>query len=73
MLKEHQENYKDEVLNLAIDTVKDALLSDNVPHTIKLGYVQTALKYSGALTEKVEITKKEESVNLEELYKQFDI
>lgn len=73
MMKEHQNNYKDEVLDLAIDTVKDALLSDDVPHTIKLGYVQTALKYSGALTEKIEVNKKEEPLNLDELYKQFNI
>lgn len=73
MLQEHKNNYKDEVLDLAIDTVKDALLSDDVPHTIKLGYVQTALKYSGALTDKVEVSKKEEPLNLDELYKKFNI
>lgn len=48
-IDEFREGYADELLDLAVDTLKEQLLlhSEDIPKTILISYIQTALKYSG--------------------------
>ena len=73
LLKEMQRDYKNEILDLCINEMKEILLDESVSQGLKTTIIATGLKYSGAITDKVEVTKKEEPLNLEELYAKFNI
>lgn len=73
LLDEMQRDYQNEIMDLCINEMKEILLDENVSKGLKTTLIATGLKYSGGMTEKVEITKKEEPVNLEELYAKFNI
>lgn len=72
LLDEMQRDYQNEIMDLCINEMKEILLDENVSKGLKTTLIATGLKYGG-MTEKVEITKKEEPVNLEELYAKFNI
>lgn len=71
LLKEMNRNYKEEILDLAVNEMKEILLDDEVSKGLKTTMIATALKYSGAMIDKVEI--KEPEMTLEDLYKEFGI
>lgn len=73
LLDEMQRDYRNEIMDLCINEMKEILLDENVSSGLKTTLIATGLKYGGGMTEKVEITKKEEPVNLEELYAKFNI
>lgn len=72
LLKELHRNYKDEILDLCINEMKEILLDEDVSKGLKTTMIATGLKYSGAMVDKVEIDKKE-PMDLEALYKEFGI
>ena len=72
LLKEMHRNYKDEILDLCVNEMKEILLDDTVSKGLKTTIIATGLKYSGAMVDKVEIEKKE-PMSLEELYREFNI
>lgn len=47
-MEELREDIREEILDLATDSLKEALLDETIPSAIKLQYIQTALKYSNA-------------------------
>lgn len=71
LLKEMHRNYKDEILDLCINEMKEILLDEDVSKGLKTTMIATGLKYSGAMVDKVEI--KEPEMDLEALYKEFGI
>lgn len=71
ILKDIQQDYKSELLDLTIDTMKEIMLDEETSTGLKVQLIPTMLKYCGAMTEKVEVTKKEFS--LDELMKEFEI
>lgn len=72
LLKEMHRNYKEEILDLCINEMKEILLSEDTSSGLKTTMIATGLKYSGAMVDKVEIEKKE-PMDLEALYKEFGI
>lgn len=72
LLKEMHRNYKEEILDLCINEMKEILLSEDTSSGLKTTMIATGLKYSGAMVDKVEIDKKE-PMDLEALYKEFGI
>ena len=72
LLKEMHRNYKEEILDLCINEMKEILLDEEVSKGLKTTMIATGLKYSGAMVDKVEVEKKE-PLDLEALYKQFGI
>ena len=73
LLDEMQHDYKNEIMDLCINEMKEILLDENISSGLKTTIIATGLKYAGGISEKIEITKKEEPVNLEELYAKFNI
>lgn len=72
LLKEMHRNYKEEILDLCINEMKEILLDDEVSKGLKTTMIATGLKYSGAMVERVEVKEKKE-LDLEALYKEFNI
>lgn len=71
ILKDIQQDYKNELLDICINEMKEIMLSDETSVGLKTQLIPTILKYTGQFTEKVEVTKKEFSI--EELMKEFEI
>lgn len=72
LLKEIHRNYKDEILDLCVNEMKEILLDDEVSKGLKTTIIATGLKYSGAMVDKVEI-KENKELDLEALYREFNI
>lgn len=73
LLKDMHRDYRDEILDLAINEIKEIFLSEEVSTGLKTTLIPTALKFTGAMVDKVEIEKKEPEMDLEALYKEFGI
>lgn len=71
LLKDMHRDYRDEILDLAINEIKEIFLSEEVSTGLKTTLIPTALKFTGAMVDKVEI--KEPEMDLEALYKEFGI
>lgn len=72
LLKEMHRNYKEEILDLCINEMKEILLDEEVSKGLKTTMIATGLKYSGAMVERVEVKEKKE-LDLEAMYKEFNI
>lgn len=72
LLKEMHRNYKDEILDLCVNEMKEILLDDEVSKGLKTTIIATGLKYSGAMVDKVEI-KENKELDLDALYREFNI
>lgn len=70
ILKDMQQDYKNELLDLTVDTMKEIMLNEDTSTGIKVTLIPTALKYCGQLTEKVEVKKE---FNLDEFMKEFEV
>lgn len=71
LLKDMHRDYRDEILDLAINEIKEIFLSEEVSTGLKTTLIPTALKFTGSMVDKVEI--KEPEMDLEALYKEFGI
>lgn len=71
LLKEMHRNYKEEILDICINEMREILLSEETSSGLKTTLIATGLKYSGAMVDKVEVEKK--PMDLEALYKEFGI
>ena len=72
LLKEMHRNYKEEILDLCVNEMKEILLDEEVSKGLKTTMIATGLKYSGAMVDKIEV-KKEPEMDLEAMYKEFGI
>lgn len=71
LLKGMNRDYKNEILDLCINEMREILLDEEVSKGLKTTMIATGLKYSGAMVDKVEIEKKE--LDYESYYKEFGI
>lgn len=68
IIEDMRDRYAEELKDLAVDTLKEVLLSsDELPKTILIQYLQTALKYSGMETNQNINVKKESKLSVNEI------